>query len=594
MSEFHFSPRPNRAHEIAWRAWGAAAFAEAKQQDKPVLLAISAVWCHWCHVMDETSYSDDEVIRAVNERFIPIRVDNDQRPDVNRRYNMGGWPTTAFLTPNGEILNGATYIPPEAMRHYTRDVADVWRSKRDELAPRLRELKEHEAQADQQQEQKAGELGWEIVSAVGSLIRGQYDPEYGGFGREPKFPQPKLLRFLLDEHRRSGAEDAARMLHTTLDAMASGGMYDALEGGFFRYSTTRAWAIPHFEKMLEDNAELLTIYAEAHRTFPAAGHDRVVRDVMRWMDAVLWREDAQAFSGSQDADEHYYALDLAARERQGAPFVDRRLYTNWNALAASAYIAAGNALADPAPGHRASVVMQTLAKRMWDGAALAHFADGDGPAVRGLLTDYAACIATVLDEYETGERPGALGAAATMARAMRAALEDPVAGGFWDAPQRAEPGRLARREKPIEEGAATADVLLRLALLTGEDEWRTSAIRALQGFAGEYRQWGQFAAAYAAVVARALAEGRLVVVVGAADDAVARSLWQVATSSDDPNGARQRLVPERDAALIAARGYPAGRTAAYVCVGTSCSAPIDAAPHLVAELARARRRFVPA
>src|SRR5438132_6572398 len=155
VPEFHFSPRPNRAGEIAWRPWGEAAFAEARSSDKPVLLAISAVWCHWCHVMDETSYSDGDVIRGVNERFVPIRVDNDERPDVNRRYNMGGWPTTAFLTPDGELLNGATYIPPDAMRHYVAEIADVWRDRRSELEPRLREMKEHEADAHAQ---KPGDL----------------------------------------------------------------------------------------------------------------------------------------------------------------------------------------------------------------------------------------------------------------------------------------------------------------------------------------------------------------------------------------------------------------------------------------------------
>ncbi|HEX6061913.1 MAG TPA: DUF255 domain-containing protein, partial [Candidatus Limnocylindria bacterium] len=189
MSDFHFSPRPNRASEIAWRAWGDEAFREARSADKPVLLAISAVWCHWCHVMDETSYSDPAVIAGVNERYIPIRVDNDERPDVNRRYNMGGWPTTAFLTPDGEILNGATYIPPDAMRRSVAEIADHWRDKRSELEPRLRELKAHEADAHAQ---RPGDLDWSIVGAIGALIRGQYDSEYGGFGREPKFPQPKL------------------------------------------------------------------------------------------------------------------------------------------------------------------------------------------------------------------------------------------------------------------------------------------------------------------------------------------------------------------------------------------------------------------
>src|SRR5256886_8387907 len=138
-----------------------------------------------------------------------------------------------------------------------------------------------------------------------SLVRGQYDPQFGGFGREPKFPQPKLLRFLLDEHRRFGYPEIATMLHRTLSAMAAGGMYDHVEGGFFRYSTTREWGIPHYEKMLEDNAELLTIYAEAHRSFPSAGYDRVAGYVAPGVDATLWREDVNAFAGSQDADEHH-------------------------------------------------------------------------------------------------------------------------------------------------------------------------------------------------------------------------------------------------------------------------------------------------
>jgi uncharacterized protein YyaL (SSP411 family) len=589
MSDFHFSPRANRASEIAWRPWGDDAFREARSADKPILLAISAVWCHWCHVMDETSYSDPAVIAGINERYVPIRVDNDERPDVNRRYNLGGWPTTAFLTPDGEILNGATYIAPDAMRHYVAEIADLWRDKRSELEPRLRELKESEARAHAQ---KPGDLGPKIVGAIAALIRGQYDPEYGGFGREPKFPQPKLLRFLIDEYRRAQSDDVAAMLHKTLAAMASGGMYDPVEGGFFRYSTTRAWGIPHFEKMLEDNAELLGIYSEAHRTFPSAGYDWIIRDVMRWMDAVLWRSDVNAFSGSQDADEHYYTLDASGRAAHGAPFVDRRVYAGWNALAASAYLAASNALGEHAPHDRAVAVMRSLGSRMWDGTALAHFDRGDGPELRGLLADYSATIGTVLDEYETGEHPNALTAAAEMAGAMRRTIEDPVAGGFWDGPERDAPGRLAIREKPIEDGAAMADVLLRLSVLTDDDQWRESALRALRGFVGEYRQWGQFAAAFGSTVARALDEPRLAVVVGPTDDATAKALWRIALGSDDPNGGRQWLVPGRDGDRIAARGYPADRVAAYVCVGTVCSAPIGAPADLAAELARVRRRFL--
>jgi uncharacterized protein YyaL (SSP411 family) len=592
-SSFHFSPRPNRANEIKWREWSPEAFREAKEQDKPILLGISAVWCHWCHVMDETSYSDDEVIRLANERYVPIRVDNDQRPDVNRRYNMGGWPTTAFLTPEGEILHGGTYIPPEQMRGYLEQVADVWSEKRDEIGTRIRDA---EKKAGGHDHDHAGTLSWEIVEDVGRLIRGQYDPQYGGFGREPKFPQPKLLRSLIDRYRRGRSPDVAAMLHKTLGAMAGGGMYDHVEGGFFRYSTTRQWQIPHFEKMLEDNAELLAIYADAHQLFPDAGYDRVVRDVIRWMDATLWRDDVQLFGGSQDADEHYYALDAAERTKHDSPFVDRRLYTGWNSLAGSAYLAAGEALGDPVLTERGRVVGRSIDRRMRGPAGeLFHFDSGDGPQLPDLLADLGAYVNELLDAYEAAvghpeHYSIPLDKAIELATRMRALLEDADHGGFWDAPEREELGRVTQREKSIEDGASAADALLRLAALTGDEQWRRSALRALEGFVGEYRQWGQFAAGYATAVARALTEPLVITVVGPAADARAEALWKVARASDDPAVSLQRVDPS-DAATVARLGYPADRVAAYVCVGTACSEPIGEPVALERELVRSRLRL---
>jgi uncharacterized protein len=596
---FRFSPRPNRASEIAWRTWDQKAFQEAQVADKPVLLAISAVWCHWCHVMDETSYSDPEIIRLINERYVPIRVDNDERPDVNRRYNMGGWPTTAFLTPDGEIVHGGTYVPPDAMRSYLTQVAELWTSQRADLAQRVAEMREKDNEA---RAPKAGDLSFQIVDQVGSLVRGQYDPQFGGFGREPKFPQPNLLRFLLDEHRRFGYPEIATMLHRTLGAMAGGGMYDHVEGGFFRYSTTRQWEIPHYEKMLEDNAELLAIYAEAHRSFPAAGYDRVVRDVIRWMDAVLWQPDRKLWAGSQDADEHYYTLDSKEeRAKHDAPYVDRTGYTGWNALAASAYWAAWAAIGDEAFETRAHEALGSIARRLWDTQtnALYHFAAGDGPKVVDLLGDVGTDLVANLDAYETGLHPSALGGAKRLAITLRDRLEDQQNGGFFDAPEgRAEPGRLARRERPIEENALAADGLLRLAALTGEEEWRDLALRALRSFVGEYRQWGQFAASYANAVARALAEPLVVTVVGPLDDPVATALWRQARASADPARSVHRMVPDRrddrgdqtDASLLGKLGFPAERIAAYVCIGTVCSAPIADEVSLARALEEASRR----
>jgi uncharacterized protein YyaL (SSP411 family) len=589
---FRFSPRPNRAAEIGWRPWSDKAFQEAQVADKPVLLAISAVWCHWCHVMDETSYSDPEVIRLINERYVPIRVDNDQRPDVNRRYNMGGWPTTAFLTPEGEIVHGATYVPPDAMRTYLAQVADLWTTQRSELAQRVAELREKESET---RAPKSGDLSVQIVDQVGSLVRGQYDPQFGGFGREPKFPQPKLLRFLLDEHRRFGYPEIATMLHRTLGAMAGGGMYDHVEGGFFRYSTTRQWEIPHYEKMLEDNAELLAVYAEAHRSFPTAGYDRVVRDVIRWMDAVLWQPEKGLWAGSQDADEHYYTLDSKEeRAKHDAPFVDRTAYTGWNALAASAYWAAWSATGDDAFESRAHEAMGALARRLWDiqTKSLQHFDAADGATVVDLLTDVATDLAASIDAYETGLHPGALGGAKRMAMTLRDRLEDREGGGFFDAPEPrgSQLGRLARRERPIEENALAADGLLRLAAVSGEDEWRELALRALRAFVGEYRQWGQFAASYANAVARALAEPLVITVVGPADDALATALWRRARATTDPARSVHRLDPKRDAEVLARLGFPPDRVAAYVCIGTVCSAPIADEASLGRALDEASRR----
>jgi len=596
VSEFRFSPRPNRANEIKWRTWGEAAFAEARDQGKPVLLAISAVWCHWCHVMDETSYSIPEIIEIINDRYIPVRVDNDERPDVNRRYNMGGWPSTVFLTPEGEIIHGATYVPPDQMWQAVNGVNEVWTTKREEITARVSELREQEAKerkpATDGATARKSELSADIVDTVAALVRGQYDPQFGGFGRSPKFPQVRLLRFLLDEYRRHGYPDVAHMLHKTLAAMAASGMHDKIEGGFFRYATTREWEIPHYEKMLEDNSELLAAYAEAHRTFPQAGYDRVVRDVVRWMDTVLWREDVNAFAGSQDADEVYYELDAPGRAKHGAPFVDKTLYTGWNALAISAYLAAADVLDDPRLRERGTLVLKTIATRMWDPTeGLAHFDRGEGPRVRDLLGDLAAVLTAQLDAYETGEHPIGIVGAQRVATRMHERLMDAEGGGFFDAPAREEPGRVALREKPIEENAMAADALLRLAALTGDERWRETAVRTLRSFVGSYRGWGQFASSYANAMARALTEPLTITVVGPTDDPTAAALWNAARSVDDPARSTQRIVPARDGARLEQLGFPPDRTAAYVCVGTTCSAPLLDEGALRGELERARERL---
>src|SRR5712691_2648246 len=194
--EFHFSPRPNRAHEIKWRGWSEEAFAEAGKLDRPILLSISAVWCHWCHVMDETTYSNAGVIDLINREYVPIRVDNDLRPDINQRYNMGGWPSTAFLTSSGDILTGATYLPPDQMADALARIATYYRTNQPEIATRVLEARKRAGSAVAR---SAASLDNGLVDSVLEAVTAAYDPAYGGFGGAPKFPQTDAILLLLEQ-----------------------------------------------------------------------------------------------------------------------------------------------------------------------------------------------------------------------------------------------------------------------------------------------------------------------------------------------------------------------------------------------------------
>ena len=336
--EFHFSPRPNRASEIAWHNWSKEAFDEARSTGRPILLSISAVWCHWCHVMDETTYSHPSVIEIINRDYVPVRVDNDVRPDINQRYNMGGWPTTAFLTASGDILTGATYLPPDQMASALVRVAGYYRGNQAEIASRVLEARK---QAASGVARSAGELDSRLVDEILEAVKNAYDPDYGGFGGAPKFPQADAIVLLLEQSALRADDDLRRMAVHTLEKMTGGGTYDHVEGGFFRYSTTQDWSVPHFEKMLEDHAGLVSALS-------LGGMSSVLETTTGYLDRVLRNGDTGLYAGSQDADERYYALDAGGRAGEQAPYVDRRVYSSWNAALAVAYLDARNDRAEAA------------------------------------------------------------------------------------------------------------------------------------------------------------------------------------------------------------------------------------------------------
>ena len=546
MTEFHFSPRPNRAAEIEWREWGAETFERARSLDRPILLAISAVWCHWCHVMDETTYSDQAVIDLVNRRFVPIRVDNDLRPDINNRYNMGGWPTTAFLTPRGDILTGATYLPPDQMRGALERVASYYSTNGPEIAAQVLESRKR---ASGVVAASAGSLDPSLVDAVLAAVENSYDATYGGFGGSPKFPQTDALALLVEQSARRGEPQLLEKARFTLRQMAGGGTYDHVEGGFFRYSTTQDWSVPHFEKMLEDHGGLVSALA-------LAGESEILDSAAGYLDRVLRDPASGLFAGSQDADEHYYALDAAGRAKLESPYVDRRVYSNWNCMLAVGYLEADSRLGRPALREQAGRLLDRLfTDRFSAGGGMLH-AEGIG----GQLGDQAWALLASVRAHQSGLGDRWLTIAEEVAAHLEAAYADPEHGGYLDHAAAESLGRLEDRLKPIGENSVVALALFELGTLAGGQHVERGR-GALESVAQLPARYGLMAAGWARAYDRYLQE-------------------PVKVTTGNPDLARLALALKPYAVI-----EPSADQRAIVCLGTLCLAPVADAAGLRAALA---------
>ncbi len=309
---------------VEWQEWGPAAFEQAQREDKPILLDIGAVWCHWCHVMDRESYEDPATAKVINDHFVAVKVDRDERPDVDTRYQaavssisgQGGWPLTAFLTPEGMPFFGGTYFPPKdqhgrpSLQRVLLTMAEAFQNKREDVndsAGSVMQAIEHNESFNG----SAPDPGAELVAKLVRSTLKQFDGRNGGFGSQPKFPHPAAIDLLIDISSRvppePKANDAAKLAAmVTLEKMSKGGICDHLAGGFHRYSVDERWVVPHFEKMAYDNSELLKNYVHAYQTFVEPECARVARETMRWMDEWLSDRDRGGFYASQDAD---YSLE---------------------------------------------------------------------------------------------------------------------------------------------------------------------------------------------------------------------------------------------------------------------------------------------
>jgi hypothetical protein len=615
---------------VDWYPWGEEALSRARAEDKPILLSIGYAACHWCHVMEHESFEDEETASLMNERFVNVKVDREERPDLDSIYmdavvamtGQGGWPMTVFLLPSGEPFLGGTYFPPEprhgmpAFRQVLTAVSDAYRERRGDVG--------RQAQALVEAVRKSGELAPSAEPLTESLLadavrglRGQFDPEWGGFGGAPKFPPASVLEFLLRMHNRTGDEETLGMATRTLDAMSAGGMYDLVGGGFHRYSVDERWLVPHFEKMLYDNALLVPVYLHG---WLVTGEERYRRVAEQTLDYLLreLRLPEGGFASAQDADtegvegltftwtteegapaellqpfEHGRSIvrgefDEALRQRlfevreqRPKPLRDDKVIAAWNGLALAALAEAGRRLERPdlvAAAHDlAGFLLRSLSRedgrlyRSWRAGTAKH---------DGYLEDYAD-VANGL--YELHVATGELRWLEEANRLARLAVElfgDEERGGFFLSPVDGE--ELVARKKDLEDhptpsgNSMLAFVLLRMARIWGEDDLERRAAGVLRLVRDAIpRAPVAFGHALNALDLY-LSPPRELAVIGSPADEVAKA----ALADFDPN-AVVAFGPSDEIPLLAGKDYVNGRPAVYVCERFACRAPVTDPSKLV-------------
>lgn len=515
-----FPHMSNMRLPIEWLEWGTTAFARAAREDKPILLSLVAPWCEQCAAMEQATYARTEVVRLVDALFVPVRVNTDRRPDINERYNLGGWPTTAFLTPAGEIFGGGTFIDADRMPAVLTRVADAFVRRRAEIeAARTttRDVGLHtsggRALGAGAAQQTTGEapraLTTDPVDWVSTRILESFDAEYGGFGDGAKFPHTSALMLALERFCHTGDSRYARVVTVSLAGV--GRLHDDLEGGFFRYASERDWSRPHTEKVLSENALLIRLHLDAGAVLQRGDYVERAGRALRWVHDRLAHPQEGGFSGSQAADAGYYSLDSPdKRALRAPPPVDPAQYTDSNAEMISTYLRAADVMREEQ--------LRSFALRSLDQTVLNAYQPGGGMAhvsapeadVWGLLADQVMLVDALLRAHAaTGQLPYSMLAAELMEYALRT-MWDEVHGTFRD---RASDGQddsvlLRKSLSPFVLNCDAARILTRLSTTTGRSSYREKAERTLASLGDLYRDDPLLGASYALALCE-VRDGRL-------------------------------------------------------------------------------------
>ena len=483
--------------KINWLEWSKESFEKARKEDKPILLDLTAVWCHWCHVMDMTSYSDNEIAEIINKGFVPVKVYIDKRPDIRERYNMGGFPSTVFLNPDGYIIAGETYVPPGRFKLVLETVKSTYKNKKEEIKQRIIEATER---IKREKEISKAKINENIVKEILLSAEDNFDSFYGGFGTQPKFPSPEVLDLLFLQYQKTKNKKYIDMALKTLDGMHEG-IYDKTDFGFFRYSVTQDWKMPHYEKMLDTNAGLLRNYAVAYDVTKDEKYKKIVEETIEYINKFLSDQKNSGFYGSQDADEEFYHLNPEERKKKQYPHVDKTIYIDWNSMIISSYIKAGAILNDKKVIEFAIKTVDFILERCYDREnCLFHFFDGKAK-INVLLSDNIYFLNCLIDVYFITQNKKYLEKIEELAEFILRNFYDNENHGFFDRLLKEEDlGTLKHRDKQFLENSFSAIVFLRLYLLTKEEKYKQAAENTLLYFADSYLNFGYFAAMYATAV----------------------------------------------------------------------------------------------
>ena len=583
--------QPHGTNSIPWREWNETAFEAARTEGKPVLLTLGATWCHWCHVMDQEAYSDQRVIKLVNDHFIPVRVDVDQRPDISLRFNQGTYPSVIFLTGEGQFLAGRPYTPADEMAKLLDRISSG-------------EFDVGTAAADAQAGASARNSA--SVDAVLERLNELYDEEFGGFGVEPKQPPWEALQFLLARYERTGEHAALEMVENTLQGMWHG-IYDRKDQGFFRYSVSRDWKVPHYEKMLVSNASMAMGYAGALQITGKGIYRAAIEGILQYLQDTLYSPEDGLFYASQDADEPFYQMSWKGRDANDPPPIDRTFYPGWNALAALALIQTGNVLGNPTLLRLATSVLEKLWWECWTSTGGLRRRVGESGDGAPVLIDQVYFLRAWLSQYQSTGLPDSLARAVEVAGTAERLFGAP-GGGCYDttAPQSFE-ANILRREQPVLENGCWAEALMALSYLTGDSEYADRAKTTLKAFEnvvpgksylGSHSSRRMEEDEEALFLPAGAAWGRAkdmetqglvsLVVVGDSSSVAFRRLHRAALRSPAPHRLVQPLDWDRDAERIRELGFPLRAEAAlYACMGEQCLAPITT-PRELREIARSR------